>query len=377
MNNGQKAIDKYTKNYNILRKKGWKQIENFDEAGEKYYTYGFDINRLSPTERRQYLVANAVKSRESALAPYIGTYAQAVSEGTGTLTQEYRYNRYALRGAKGGGSTGGKGGAAATPITYAPDSIAAQEAKVQELTKAWREASAEMRDGYLKQLKEAQYVLDDMKNPISNMMADPADFMNSLKGNLYENNLDQKVVVPQEASDKIAKAANPEKNVVKLDESLGSLASGMSQIVGGMEQLGIDIPEGIKSAVNAVQGVSTILTGISTTLLAIEALSAADTIIPFARGGIVPHAAAGYFVGGGHYSGDVTPVMANAGELILNKASQLSLASQLQNPMGNMNLTASLSGETITLAVKAGNLRRGRGEYVTSKTKSYGYNLDA
>ena len=99
-----------------------------------------------------------------------------------------------------------------------------------------------------------------------------------------------------------------------------------------------------------------------------EAISAADTLIPFARGGIVPHAAAGYFVPGYNYSSDTTPVLANAGELILNRAAQNNIASQLQEASrGGSNGIARVSGEQIYLAMNAYLRRSGKGELVTWK----------
>jgi len=90
----------------------------------------------------------------------------------------------------------------------------------------------------------------------------------------------------------------------------------------------------------------------------------------FASGGTIPHAANGYFVGGSHYSGDVTPIMANAGELVLNKAQQGVLANELQGGgIQNLNLTATIKGEQIRLALNNNSRRRGRGEYVTSKNE--------
>ena len=159
-------------------------------------------------------------------------------------------------------------------------------------------------------------------------------------------------------------------NEVKLNEVMSGMASGMSQMVSGMEQLGIDLPAGIQQAIGAIQGVSSILTGISTTVLAIEAIAGADALIPFARGGIVPHAANGYFVPGNNFSGDVTPIMANAGELILNKSSQNNLASFIQEAEGrgrSGNGLARVSGEQIWIALNAYTKRTGQGEIVTWK----------
>ena len=129
--------------------------------------------------------------------------------------------------------------------------------------------------------------------------------------------------------------------------------------------MGIEIPEGINKAIGVVQGISAILTGIATTLIAIEAISAADAIIPFARGGIAR--AANGFVGGNNFSGDQIPIMVNSGELILNKAQQGAIASQLQGSgMAGMQLSAVITGEQLRLVLNNNGRRTGRGEYVTT-----------
>ena len=88
----------------------------------------------------------------------------------------------------------------------------------------------------------------------------------------------------------------------------------------------------------------------------------------FAGGGIVPHAANGYFVPGTHYSGDVTPIMANAGELVLTKSQQNSLAQQLSgNGMGNINVSGRISGTDILLSADRAAQASGRGQLVTWK----------
>jgi tetrahydromethanopterin S-methyltransferase subunit D len=97
-------------------------------------------------------------------------------------------------------------------------------------------------------------------------------------------------------------------------------------------------------------------------------LSFSKAMPKFATGGTIPHANNGYFVGGTHYSSDVTPIMANAGELVLNKAQQATLAQNLQGGgMQNLNLTATIKGEQIRLALNNNGRRTGRGEYVQSR----------
>ena len=193
--------------------------------------------------------------------------------------------------------------------------------------------------------------------------------------------------------DKAMKAVNEDisrnlPNAKEKDSPLESgkkLLGGINQLTDGLEKIGIDIPDEIQSVITVIQGVmqvieavNTIIGGAQTTALTAntvamgvltEALWAntAASVIPFANGGIVPHAASGYFVGGNNYSGDVTPIMANAGELILNKAQQGNLASQLEGgAFQNLKLDAVISGEQIRLVLNNNGRRTGRGEYVQS-----------
>ena len=78
----------------------------------------------------------------------------------------------------------------------------------------------------------------------------------------------------------------------------------------------------------------------------------------YAEGGIVP---------GNNMSGDNVPVMANSGELILTRAMQSNIASQLEGGgVQNLRLSATITGEQIRLALNNNGKRTGRGEYVTS-----------
>ena len=78
----------------------------------------------------------------------------------------------------------------------------------------------------------------------------------------------------------------------------------------------------------------------------------------YAEGGIVP---------GNNMSGDNVPIMANSGELILTRAMQSNIASQLEGSgVQNLRLSATITGEQIRLALNNNGKRTGRGEYVTS-----------
>ena len=80
------------------------------------------------------------------------------------------------------------------------------------------------------------------------------------------------------------------------------------------------------------------------------------------------HSATGFALGGmvegNSYSSDQIPIMANAGEVVLTRAMQGNLASQLQGNQGNLNLTATITGEQIRLALNNNGRRTGRGEFV-------------
>jgi hypothetical protein len=108
----------------------------------------------------------------------------------------------------------------------------------------------------------------------------------------------------------------------------------------------------------------------------ISTIAAIHSATGYANGGIVNREGGG-FVPGNSYSGDqvrglvdgVTPVGLNSGELVLNKAQTNNLATALSGtPGGGMNLTATLRGEDIELALQTRNRRTGRRpEYVYSK----------
>ena len=97
----------------------------------------------------------------------------------------------------------------------------------------------------------------------------------------------------------------------------------------------------------------------------ISTIAAIHSATGYAQGGIVDGSGGG-FVGGMAYSGDqIGNVRLDSGELVLNRAQQNNLASQLEgNPMQNLRLSATISGEQIKLALNNNGRRTGKGEYV-------------
>lgn len=76
--------------------------------------------------------------------------------------------------------------------------------------------------------------------------------------------------------------------------------------------------------------------------------------------------AEGGMVNGSTYSGDQIPIMANAGEVVLTKAQQGNLASQLQGGgLQNLKLDGVVTGENIHIVHNRYLKRSGQGELVT------------
>ena len=157
-------------------------------------------------------------------------------------------------------------------------------------------------------------------------------------------------------------------------KGMQTMTGAVSSIAGGIQQMGIEIPEGLNRAITMMQGISTILTAILTITTLIKGEETVQTItsfIPgFKNGGLIPHAARGMVIPGNDYA-DVTPVFASSGELILNRAAQNSIAGQLEgaSQRNNGGGTPYVLGEQIWLGVNNYLRRNGRGEIVTANRR--------
>lgn len=187
----------------------------------------------------------------------------------------------------------------------------------------------------------------------------------------------------------------------KFASDFSKITGSVSSIASGLQSLGVEIPEGLAKTISVMQVIAGILTGISTLVTIITAIQGTKSIPiigwALARGGVVPNAENGYYVPGTRTSGDTTPILANAGELVLNKSSQSNLAAMIRNAeslvgmidryqnsflgrtqygnegvnfsggaMQNLKLSATVSGEQIRLVLNNNGRRTGRGEYVTT-----------
>lgn len=181
---------------------------------------------------------------------------------------------------------------------------------------------------------------------------------------------------------------NKDRDEKKLTEQISKLTSGISSITGGIKAMGFNLPNEVEQVIGVVQGVMAVIEGVNSVIsifgstsmalntIALDANTAAlwavagTNLIPgLARGGIVPHAAGGYLIPGNNYSGDnvfAGGAWVNSGELVLSKAQQGNLASQLSGSgLQNLHLEASVHGEQIVLAVNNTMKRKNKGELAT------------
>lgn len=294
---------------------------------------------------------------------YLSASFQALGSAAGNRLRNTRYTK-----ASGGGGGGGKTSAAGA--VWAP--IAMQDLgglDVSSLGRSRKDVKSDMaaaqkeyeeagdvfgRMAALKMieaLKQEQSRMDMAENPMAQVNA---DFEESMKQYEKEKNKGEK------------EKSEDDKKTVKMNEALSEIGGGLSGIMGGLEQLGVDLPAGMEKMVSGIQTVSSILSGIATVVTAIQVISSADALIPFARGGVV-RAAMGWTVPGHSYA-DTVPSLLSSGEVVLNRAQQGNLLSQMESGSGRMSdVQPYVDGEKIWLGVTNYLKRKGRGEIVLSK----------
>ena len=282
-------------------------------------------------------------------------------------------------------------GGTKTEPTYAADSIAAMEAEVSMLTKAWKEAGAAVRDDYAAQLKEAQLRLDNVMGNDSSIAFNPEQAARQLEV-VQGKNVAQ---IP------LSSDASFETWLTGVQDQLANLkfepieipietTAGDVKAIAQAASITADVVGSIGDAFNAIEDPAAKVMGTVAQAIASVAMgyaqatvAAAQTGNPwvwaaFAVSGLATmitmisniHSATGYaeggIVGGTSYSGDNIPIMANAGELVLTKAQQGNLAQQLEGAgMQNLQLEGVVKGENLHLIHNRYLKRTGQGELLT------------
>lgn len=285
-----------------------------------------------------------------------------------------------LRGEKATTTSGGVGGTSTSKPQaekYIPlaGSIDYMQAKVSELQTAFEKTADEAVRGKLyTELQRAKMVVDSMSDGMSMTLE------RSSGGTSFGSNLGDvsNVKIEGDTLNKLEELANAGE---KADDSWGSALqsiSGLGSALAGIEDPAVKVFSIVAEAIATVAlsfskalsketklgvwgWIAAAAAGTATMLSTIGAIKSA-TSGGFAQGGIVP---------GNSFSGDnlrTSDYGINSGELILNRAQQNSIASQLSNNgMGNMRLTATIKGTDIQLALNNTARQQGRGTYVTSR----------
>jgi hypothetical protein len=427
---GQAAFDKYKKINDTLeaRTLETRTTTTTNEHGitiqtqELYHNY----EKLNKEERQQLALAKAITEGETRIQKGIGIYAQAVTEGTAAAREEFKGNRYALQGSGRSGG-GGRGGGGGTKTVQTQEQLNSQQ--IQELTQEYLTASDERKAAIREEIKllqdenkEIQRLRDEATGKIVRMnvgdvLPNNQGQIGQQLGNQFDKKIADSVMSTNLGIGRVDELTAMEDNLKRLTEAQKEFG-GASSEVWQIYQQQIDAVEariegfkgGIKNIQQAANTVGTVVSAIGQAFNSIEdpaakvmgtiaeaiaqvalgygtataqsasmgpwawiafAATATAQMIAminsihsatgFANGGIVP---------GNSLSGDNLSTAnygINSGELILNKAQQGNLASSLQGSgFSNLNLTATISGEQIRLALNNNSRRRGRGEYVTS-----------
>lgn len=378
---GQAVFTEAEKTYKELRKKG--TYTNYTTVGSSITGYAmsggsesFDLNRLTPEEQRLYARALAIVNNETNLQPALALLNDSARQRQETFNQEYQVTRWI---GSGGGSGGGSGS------SKEQTKLQEVQAEIAKLTSEAMEADR-MR---LEVIRAEIAALQEQAAQYKSIAAYASGNYYS-KGAKVEDPRTWSTEMPDKAKAKVdvakdlkkalgdqtplvfatdGKSKNREVDVYK---EIGSITSGVGNIVSNLENLGISVPDGINKILGGISSVTSILTTISTIMTAIQSIqsaTAATSFIPFfANSGIVPKAADGYYVPGSRMSGDTTPILANAGELILNRAAQGNLVSALSGSQSNADVGQPyVSGEQLFLVINNHLRRLGRGEIATTK----------
>jgi len=416
-------IDQTTKAINALYKEqasvlqmsskefraGTASMEEFDKRLEGYRNYvNFEREHTYNDGR------SAVSHRDNVANPYeqykawgvfkddgklfqkindlINQRASLQSQNYSSIAQAYRSINTATKpGSGGGGGRGGSGGGG-NDMAFAEGSIAAQSKLVSELQKKWNEAGEDMRTGYLIQLVQAENKLKEMQDQqkaVKEMLMNgPVDgvspvglaesltkTMDEIQMELDANPLKLNIEVNDEKMESIRKMASLQKAAGDVAHVVGSIGQAFNAIEDPAAKVVGTISEAIaavalgyaQATVQAAELGPWAWVAFAATGMAqmISMISSIHQSTGYAQGGIVK---------GNSYSGDNMMFGGdglyglNAGEVVLTKAMQGNLASQLQESSvggGGGVQVARISGEQIYVALNRYLKRSGQGELMT------------
>lgn len=340
---------------------------------------------------------------------------------TATTAQGYR-NINRIEGITVGGGRSGGGGRVGTP---APDVVIDPLAGIKFQQTEFDGGVMNSEFGAMVTELAAKYFKQTFDESIRNMDPESVKIMMQTTETVNDvfKNVDMNKPEPlnrdrDKAEDR--KQGRQDSDISKLAKGVGAL----SNIAGAFQSMGVELPEGLTKTISVIQSLITVVQSVQTIISlfstgsqtantvalglntgAIGALTAAmsantaSNFIPFlanggiagnmvnsrrfAHGGMVANSqrfafggqvsgiskrAADGFVGGNNYSGDLIPIAVNSGELILNRAQQGNLASQLSGMgMSAMRLSCKVNAKEMEFILNHQASDTSRGRYLTSK----------
>jgi len=381
MKNGQSEFDKYAQNVKLLEQRGTKTrnewyTDNLGIARQRPVT-DFQISNLSQVEQRQYALAKAITEGETRIQQGISAYAQAIQEGTSSAREEFKGNRYALQGAgSGGGRSGGSSGRGGSIKTDQTE-LQKNQQTINELTQEYVNISDNANEATRARQEEIRQEIQllEQRNNLLKLYAEQAQgklqggdvqttglgsgsFWGSFKDMKIEGLSDDQMEKVRKGMASMNQTAKESQKtfmgaasaVSAMGGALSSIKDPGVQIMGMIGQAIASIALGFAQA-SAKEGkggiwywIAATAAGLATMIATISSIHSATG---YAQGGIVK---------GNSYSGDNIyggpDAMVNAGELVLTRAQQSTLAGALQGGgLQNMNIAGRIKGTDIILSI--------------------------
>lgn len=348
LSTGSSAYSGAEDTYRRLRSKGEYQYQYAGMDGEAITATKFDLNRLSRSEQKQYLLASSVFNKRGQLGQLATSYGGFLGQESALWREQNKIESYVNRGS-------GKG---AEALTMMPNWEAGQGVsiplnfEVVNLEGAIRGPLVFIEE----KIKELQ---EKAKNALT------SDEYNSIQGEIGKLQADKDKFIGKSLADEGKAVAS---SWGEAANAIGAVGAVLSQIQDPAARVFGIIAEAIANVAGSFaksltktatpwDWIAAAAAGTATMISTIAAIKSA-TAGSYATGGIIP---------GNSFSGDNLTANVNSGELILNRAQQGNIASQLQgSAYGNMRLEAVISGEQIRMVLNNNSRRRGKGEYITT-----------
>lgn len=353
---GQETFDKYAQMVKDLEAAGTSKGKAVSKLGGliNYYEEGsFNEANLNEEQRRMYQLAKAITERETTLQEGISTFAQAVQQGTASAREEFKNTKYGLNGGgNGGGNTKPENAAIEGTIRYYQEMISGLNKQVGDAV------DADVRDQLNNTIRIAKEELNRLQTggntwSVSAQSAPTAPTGGSMLANAAANIDTSAVTKAAEEWDNYQKSilaahqANQQafQSIGAIGQALQSIEDPAAKVMGIVAEAIANVAAAAAQAMAAKDttasgwawiGAAAAITGTMVTTIAAIKQATAGT---YANGGMIP---------GNHYSGDQQLAAVNAGELILNRAQQSNLASQLSGQNnGRREVEFRISGQEL------------------------------